>query len=658
MATASWDQLERSIERLHDAARSPVDEAAFYRQLIDEAAAAIDAAGGAAWRAGAGGRPELVCETLPAGVAANRSARAAMADRLLSGGDATIVSHDPVHDVLYAPVEQPAAGADAAKSRAGAVIELWMPAGADADARQAWLDYAAALADVAADFHARDELRRLRSASHVHDRALDLVRRASTPRTLAGAAFEVVNEARRALDCDRVSLIVRRGGRWRLVAASGADEAPRRTEFARRSEALAHHVATWGAAVEAPAADAMAGDRPPQLAAAIEAHLDHSQARRLAAAPFRLAERPDKETARVRTMYDAVLVAERFRAGESLQAALVELGELCAPALVRARTLERFPVGLALRWSERLAGLREPARLSRTLVAAILVAGGLAALAYWPVDFHVEAPARLAAAVERDVFAAESGTVAEIHVEHGQHVDNGETLVVLHDPELSLLLQENRGEIDAARKRLDALAISRTDRTLREGGEEGRLPLAAEQRELEQRLASLERQREVLEARRDSLQLRSPCAGTVITRDVQTLLASRPVERGQALLTIADADSGWELRADVPQRQIGHVIAAQHASDDPLAAGFRLAGDVEATYQGRVIAISAAAPLDAVGLQDDAPPVEVRIAVEGEPPAAARSGMSASVRIHCGQKSLGYAWLHDVGATLYRWATF
>jgi multidrug efflux pump subunit AcrA (membrane-fusion protein) len=658
MATASWDQLERSIERLHDAARSPVDEAAFYRQLIDEAAAAIDAAGGAVWRAGAGERPQLVCESLPAGIAANRSARAAMADRLLSGGAADIASHDSAHDVLYAPVEQPAAGDDAAKSNAGAVIELWMPAGADAGDRQAWLDFAAALADVAADFHARDELRRLRSASRVHDRALDLVSRASTPRTLAGAAFEVVNEARRALDCDRVSLIIRRSGRWRLVAASGADEAPRRTEFARRSEALAEYVATWGAAVEAPVADATASDRPPQLAGVIEAHLDHSQARRLAAAPIRLAERPGNESAPAQSTCDAVLVAERFRAGETLQAALVELGDLCAPALARARTLERFPVGLALRWSERLARLREPARLSRTLIAAILVACGLAALAYWPVEFHVEAPARLAAAVERDVFAAESGTVAEIHVEHGQHVDQGETLVVLHDPELALLLQENRGEIDAARKRLDALAVSRTDRKLREGGEEGRLPLAAEQRELEQRLASLERQREVLDARRESLDLRSPCAGTVITRDVQTLLASRPVERGQALLTIADADSGWELRADVSQRQIGHVIAAQKALDDPLPATYRLAGDVEATYQGHVVAMSAAAPLDASGLQDDAAPVEVRIAVDGESPAAARSGMSASVRIHCGQKTLGYVWLHDVGVTLYRWATF
>jgi hypothetical protein len=130
------------------------------------------------------------------------------------------------------------------------------------------------------------------------------------------------------------------------------------------------------------------------------------------------------------------------------------------------------------------------------------------------------------------------------------------------------------------------------------------------------------------------------------------------VERGQVLLTIADATTGWELKADVPQRQIGHVLEAQQQQKTPLAATYRLAGDVAQSYPGHVAAVSAAAPLDADHLHDESPPVEVRIALDGDPPAAARSGMNANVRIHCGRRSLGYVWLHDVGATLYRWTTF
>ena len=61
----------------------------------------------------------------------------------------------------------------------------------------------------------------------------------------------------------------------------------------------------------------------------------------------------------------------------------------------------------------------------------------------------VEAPAHLAAAVEREVFATANGAVAEVRVVHGQTVAAGDVLIVLRDPELALKLQEARGEIDA-----------------------------------------------------------------------------------------------------------------------------------------------------------------------------------------------------------------
>jgi hypothetical protein len=145
----------------------------------------------------------------------------------------------------------------------------------------------------------------------------------------------------------------------------------------------------------------------------------------------------------------------------------------------------------------------------------------------------------------------------------------------------------------------------------------------------------------------------------VLTRDVDSLLASRPVERGQTLITVADTASGWDLVADVPQRQIGHVLEAQQTEHtENLTATLRLAGDVQQTYEGHVVQVSAAAPLEPEGLENEAPPVKVRIALDGEAPPAARPGMTASVRIDCGRRSLGYVWLHDVGATLYRWLTF
>lgn len=673
MAPASWMQLEYSIERLHAAARSAIGVREFYRQLLAEASASLAASGGAAWLDGPRG-PELVCQEHEADgqrtSSDGRAGRMRVAEAL-STSEATVVHGADGTATVVCPVPRPGAdGGETAGSKSVALIELHMPAGAAPVVEQGWLDYAGTLAAVAADFHALEELRRLRGGVELHRQAVDLMRRVARPRTLAGAAFETANEGRRALGCDRVSVVVRRGSRWRLASTSGVDRVERRTDFARRTEQLAAQVARWGEPLSAPLDSDGEVATPPQLAAAIEAHLDHSHARALACAPITFAMREDasdrgaegeeSRRRRKRAKPDVVLIAERFdAAGDgALQAQLAELGELCAPALARAAQLDRFPVRTLLGWSEQLAVFSRPARLVKSLLILAALAGAVAALIFVQADFDVEAPATLVAAVEREVFATASGSVAEVRVDHGQQVAAGETLVVLHDPELLLQIQQVRGEIDANRKRLDALAIARTERTTREQETPDRLPLSAEQRQLEERQASLDRQLTLLNQRREALTLRSPIAGQVLTRDVQQLLRSRPVERGQPLLTIADTAAGWELQAEVPQRQIGHVIEAKGASSEPLAASYRLAGDVQQSFPARLVAVNSAAALDAEGLQDEAPPVEARLEVIGDPPPAARPGMSASVRIHCGRQSLGYVWLHDVGATLYRWATF
>ena len=39
---------------------------------------------------------------------------------------------------------------------------------------------------------------------------------------------------------------------------------------------------------------------------------------------------------------------------------------------------------------------------------------------------------------------------------------------------------------------------------------------------------------------------------------------------------------------------------------------------------------------------------EAVVAVDGPLPAAARAGGHVSARIHCGRRSVGYVWLHDL----------
>lgn len=678
LSDASWLQLEEMIERLHEAARTDSPPREFYARLLAEACAATGAAGGAAWRRGPRGQFEAIAavdaeadaEESPAAIGLQQ--RREVVEQALAA-PAAFRADDAVVDGVEFVVAPIADAANGEQASAVGALELRFPAGANRTLQQGRRDLLKTLAAVAADYHALAELRDLRATAALQHQAVDLLRRIQQPHDLQGTAFAVANETRRLLACDRAAVLMKRGDRWRLLCVSGASRFDRKSEFARLAERLAENVANWGEPIVHEGAASAVDDLPPLLATALGEHLDHSHARQLAAVPVAISAAGDADDPRhddlraaaKRNSLDAVLLAEQFdgAAADGWQRQLVEIAELAAPALARAATLERFPVRTAVRWAERWEALRQPLHRRRAMWIAGGIVVAVAALAFIPATLTVEAPATLRAAVEREIFASATGSVAEVRVAHGDQVKQGDVLIVLSDPELSLKLQQVRGEIEATRERLAALAVTRTDRTLRERETEDRLPLSAEQRQLEERLATLAAQSKLLSARHEALTLRSPIDGEVLTPDVQSLLTSRPVERGQALLTIADVTSGWELVAETPQRDVGDVVAAQThaaAADPPTAvsANFRLSGDVTAVYDAHVLAVSAAAPLEAEGLEDVAPPVKVRLAVDGDPPAAARPGMAASVRIDCGRRSLGYVWLHDAAATLYRWLTF
>ena len=675
LSNTSWLQLEEMIERLHEAARADSPPREFYTRLLAEACAATGAAGGAAWRRGARGQFEAIAAVdAEVGVEESTAAISVQQRREVVEQSAPFRADDAIVDGVEFVVAPIADAANGEQASAVGALELRFPAGANPALQQGRRDLLKTLAAVAADYHALAELRDLRATAALQHQAVDLLRRIQQPHDLQGTAFAVANETRRLLACDRAAVLMKRGDRWRLLCVSGASRFDRKSEFARLAERLAENVANWGEPIAHEGDPSAADDLPPLLATALGEHLDHSHARQLAAVPVALSAAGDADDPRhddlraaisKRNSFDAVLLAEQFdgAAADGWQRQLIEIAELAAPALTRAATLERFPVRTAVRWAERWEALHQPLQRRRAAWIAGGIVAAVAALAFIPATLTVEAPATLRAAVEREVFASATGSVAEVRVAHGDQVKQGDVLIVLSDPELSLKLQQVRGEIEATRERLAALAVTRTDRTLRERETEDRLPLSAEQRQLEERLATLAAQSKLLSARHEALTLRSPIAGEVLTPDVQSLLTSRPVERGQALLTIADVTSGWELVAETPQRDVGDIVAAQAqaaASDPPTAvsANFRLSGDVTAVYDAHLLAVSAAAPLEAEGLEDVAPPVKVRLAVDGGPPAAARPGMAASVRIDCGRRSLGYVWLHDAAATLYRWLTF
>ncbi|MCI0491458.1 MAG: efflux RND transporter periplasmic adaptor subunit, partial [Planctomycetes bacterium] len=413
-------------------------------------------------------------------------------------------------------------------------------------------------------------------------------------------------------------------------------------------------------------------DTLPPIAEAVERHAEQSHARQAAAIPLDwLADRssnPSDDPARNRPSHAGdgarfVLVAEQFDAGNDFtRERLVEVGQVCSTALYNALEVDQLPLG----WLVRPLSTAKQAvvkHLTQTATIAAFATVAVAALALVPADFHVEAPGTLQPVVRRNVFAPRSGLVDEVLVQHGDHVASGQALVRLRDPQLELERKRVDGELETASRQLDAVRATKTQRAIRDGSAVDTYRLSAEQRELEQQLANLRQERALLDQEREKQVVTSPIAGQVLTWDVANRLITRPVERGEVLVTVADLLADWQLEIDVADDRIGHVIAARDAIRSDLPVDFRLISDDRELHHGHIHEVCLTADVEAKQETAPSPTVLVKVAFDAEALGVPirgelRPGVSARARIACGRRSLGYVWFHDLWDAVVGWLRF
>ena len=668
-AHSDWHQLESFVDQLQEHARELRDASEFYRELLDGCVTLLAAEAGAVWQSAGRGKWQVVHQTnLPVHLLDEDSHARSQHDKLLASiqqrDEATVVQ--PRSEVIQNaanPTEHVAslvAVSEASdSSMCSCIIEWFHRPGSSPEVQRGRLELLETVALVAGDFHLHQQLRTLQSERGRYDQSLGLMRRFQQSTDLRQAAYEVANEGRRFVAADRLSIVAKRGSSWKLLAASGVDRIEARGDATKGLQELAAATAQWGEPLEYSDASAAEQELPPRLESVITRHIDQAQTRKLVAVPLQSQTDQDDQQPKPQSA-EIVLVAEQFTSDteQFSRQHVLEFAMLSQPALKQAMQLDRFPMRTCLRWADRWERVRDRmglTKLTAAVAAALLI---VAALIFVQVDYEVEATAALKPVVERDIFATADGKVHEVRITHGDQVQAGAVLALLRDPQLELDLQRVEGEIATTRKRLEAIAVARTDRQVREEVSNEKLPLSAEAEQLEKQMASLRLQRKILTQRQEGLTLRSPIAGTVLTLDVQNMLQSRPVQRGQVLFTVADTSGGWRLEAEVPQDRIGRVAEAREQSDEALPVRFRLAGETDQTYTGVVTSISTAAVVNTDDLDQPSPPFEVKVDIDEADRVPARPGMTAQAKIYCGRRSLGYVWLHDIWETVYGWLVF
>jgi multidrug efflux pump subunit AcrA (membrane-fusion protein) len=528
-----------------------------------------------------------------------------------------------------------------------AVLELVHDDTAAVDA-QLSLDVLRSVAELCADYLRRCRLRELTEERNARERIGQFTCRIHDSLDVTETAYTIANEGRRLIDCDRLTVLACRGPGCETLAVSGAARCDRRSNAIMRLEQLASVVAEGRSPLVFSGA---ATTLPPQVRSRLEAYVEAAQVRSLLVVPLisdkpRQMEAPrpdDKDT--TAPAPTGVLVVEQF-SGLLSDEQRQRTHAVCLPttqALEHALQMQRIP------WARyfRERDWRSAAKRGRV---ALAVAGCLTVLLLLacivPADFVIEARGVLQPRNRRDVFAPDDGIVDRLNVDYATAVTAGQPLLVLRNPQLDLDLKRVWGELQAARKRLSAVESARVEGAAAPAA----TPVAArrlsgEDAELQELVASLDRQYHLLQEHLAELSVASPIAGQVLTWDVPQLLLGRPVHRGQVLLTVADPEGPWLLELDVPDRDAGHVIEArQSPRHDPLKVTYLVATDPGTAHRAVVDKVATSIERTRSG----EPALRALVAVDRPGLPTSRPGATIIAKIHCGSRSLAYVWLHDL----------
>lgn len=634
--SARVHQLEELLDEIAAAAKSTDSAADFYRLLVERIVPAIGAAGAAVWTSASSDQaPRLECHAAkgPASVGDWNAHRKSAAEVLAAGQPRTI-SLDGQRTLVFHPFS--------ATTKPIGALELVSAGPLSAGEARGYLRVLAALVEVADDFHRGRELAERRKREGTWQQQDRFARNVHASLDTRQTSFVIANEGRQTVDCDRLSVLVCRGSKCLAEAISGVDVLDRRAKVVRLLETLATRAVASGEPLWYSEGTA---DLPAEIEVPLHEFLDESHSRTLAVLPLYAAEPNDNPTSRAPI---GVLVAEWFKATSTpleVRESLVAIADHCGVALRNSLVHTQLPLSSLGRALSRFKPITQARNLPKTVLVLAAASLLVAAAVLVPANFDIEVRGELQPRLRRDVFASDDGVVQELLITHGQNVQAGEKLIQLRKPELDLEFSRVLGEIQTAQAKLASIRAERlTNAPVT--GEARRTParLAAEEEELKQMLLGLQSQREILDRQRDELSIDSPMAGQLLTWNAKELLQARPVQRGQTLLTIGDLNGPWELVLHVPDYRAGHVLAAQQALHKDLDVTFALAADPGEQYEGKIDEVALATELD----DTNGSTLTANVAFDRADVKGLRPGATVVARIHCGQRSIGYVWLHDL----------
>jgi len=650
-------QLAREIEQL---CKSQVPPDRFFEEFLQRLTAAVGAQAAAVWFVHAN-RLTLRSETRLSETGlledpVKQQANERLLSNVISTGEAgTFSPEDSGENQSPTPHLLVLAALHCNKECVG-VVELFQRADAPKEARPGYLQFLEQMCGLASKYldqqHASGTTDTGEFWQSFEQLLLQLQRSLDTQEVAGTAA----NDGRLLLDCDRLSIAVKRGKKTSIVAISGQDAVNPRANLVRGMAALSKNVIRMS---EPLLYTGQIDNLPPQIEKPLATYIQESGSRMLIVQPLfesqPLIKRNDdddhKRPAEQQRKAIGCLLVEQMSESQpkpQLESRTELLAEHVAAAVSNSRQHQR--IFLLKFWKTLGRGLEwfHGRKLAKTLLFLLVVGGVVGSLATVPWEYRVSGEGMLMPVIQKEVFAPSDGEVIELNVEGGKRVKANDVLLVLKNKELESQLVNAENSL-AEKQQLLASLKAQIDEDRPETNEVELTRLLGQKRKTEVEIRGVQEQRNILKQRVDDLIVRAPIDGVVATFQVEQRLMNRPIQRGEVLVEIMDDRQKWHLELNIEEHRMGHILRAKDRlaktnPQDHLKVGFRLATDPETTFEGQLTTIATrAAPSSELGNV-----VEMYVSIDSEELADRRIGAEVRAKIDCGERSLGFVLFGDV----------
>ena len=664
---ATKQQVRNMVAEIAQLAKSDADAAQFYEVLLTRAVSALVATGGAIWMLDDEQRLQLKYQInlQGTGLAENEEAQLKH-HRLLqhslkesegmlvapqSGGEGDKEGANLTDWLL---VLGPVVSDRAVRG----VIEIFQRPGAGPVTQRGYLRFLLQLCELAGNYLASQKLRSFEDRQTLWGQLEHFTQAVHASLDPLRTAYTVVNEGRRLIECDRVSLAITRGRKCRIEAISHQDTIDRRSNIVVLLSQLATRVVATG---EPLWYVGNTEDMPPQVEEAIHHYVDESHAKVVGVLPLlkpldQEREAGDEEEEEEDTVVGALIVEQfdQTSLSDRVRKRVEVVKDHAASAMANA--LEHDGIFLMPVWRTigKWRWIVRAKTLPKTAAVAALIGMLILALILIPIDFEIEARGQLRPADRQDIFVEEGGLINEIYpnIHHGTRVQKGQPLLKLSSLDLEGQLTDIQGQLNATGEQLrwinNSLAGGSDDLPLSE-----RHRLRGQQMQLQKTSQSLSKQLDVLHEKEKRLVIKSPMSGQIVTWDVRQRLYGRTVEPGQIVLSVAQPEKDWELELEVPDDKIGYIAEreVELATETPprtITVTYILATEPDREMEGKIKEIQQTAEVRKD--QDNTVLVLVKIDRDLIDPQQLRMGTSVSGKLDCGRRSIGFVLFHDLMA--------